>query len=85
MATISSLEEPYVSPYSSGFTWPLLAVIGEFMDIQQARAVYDAAHAAFIAAGSKDLSEAENRAAYIAATRAKAAANAAYVEARRAA
>jgi len=55
------------------------------MDIQQARAVYDAAHAAFIAAGSKDLSDAENRAAYIAATRAKEAAFAAYVEARRAA
>jgi len=55
------------------------------MNTTQARAAYEAAHAAFIAAGRADLSDAENRAAYIAATRAKAAAFAAYVEARRAA
>jgi phosphopantothenate synthetase len=62
-----------------------LAVIGEFMDIQQARAAYEAANAAFIAAGRADLSVDANRAAFIAATRAKQAAFAAYVEARKAA
>jgi FMN phosphatase YigB (HAD superfamily) len=69
---------------SPGRFWLLL--IGDFfMDITQARAAYEAALAAFKDAGSKDLGIAENRDAYIAATRAKEAAFAAYVEARRAA
>jgi hypothetical protein len=62
-----------------------LAVIGDFlMDTTQARAAYDAAHAAVIEAGRADLSVDANRAVLIAATRAKEAAFAAYVEARRA-
>jgi len=56
-----------------------------FAGICKARAAYEAANAAFIAEGRADLSVDANRAAFIAATRAKQAAFAAYVEARKAA